>query len=463
MIRSLFRKLLASHIVVIVIVTASIGILLSHLVTDYLIEAKRDELLFEGAATAKFLDSAIRDQILLPSLLENLSDLSGTNMWIVSMNHRVVSGQPPRGWRHRMNRHQHRQGDEFIGEPKSWVYRGRDDDDPSIVVAIPFPQNKDYALYLYTSITGIAKTSGAIQKLLMYSILGSIALAGVFAFFLSRSLTNPISKISRAAERFAAGDYDSRTTATGEDEIGRLGRTFNDMAAALVRIEENRREFFSDVTHELKTPIAAIQALTESMLDGLVTEEQKRERYLGTILDETKRMNHLISELLNLAQLESGRLSYHYESIDIAAFIQAQEQKFQMLLLEKKQRLVFAVPPEFTRLKSDAIRLEQILDNLISNAIRHSPEGAEINVDFKLGDKEAVIRVIDRGEGIPEADLPYLWDRFYRVDKSRSRSKGGTGLGLSITKKLVEGMGGHISVSSIPNHETVFCVVLPQN
>lgn len=461
MIRSLFRKLLASHIAVILIVTAAIGLLLSHLVTNYLVEVKRGELLREGTAAVKFLDTSIRDKRFMLSLLNNLSDLSGTTMWISDKNNRVISGQPPPGWRHRLNKHRHNRPQEVSGEVQSWIYRDRGDEDPSIVVAVPFPQNPTFTLFLYTPITGISETSFAIQRLLFYSIVGATLLASIFAFFVSRSLTDPIRKISRAAERFAGGDYSVRTTAVGQDEIGRLGQTFNEMASALMRIEQNRREFFSDVTHELKTPIAAIQALTESMLDGLVYEEKKRQRYLGTILDETKHMNRLISELLNLAQLESGQLKFNYQAIDLRDFTMSQQQKYQPLLEEKNQHLHFALSPHFLTLKSDKTRLEQILTNLISNAIRHSPEGSEITVDIAAAAGSAVISVIDHGEGIPEKDLPYLWDRFYRVDKSRARSKGGTGLGLSITKKLVEGMGGKITVRSIPNAETVFCVTLP--
>lgn len=463
MTRSLFSKILTSHLVVILLITASTGLLLSHLVTNYLIEAKRDELLLEGASTSEFLSAVIQSKQLLPSLLDNLSKLSGTTMWMTNSENRVISGQPPKGWRHRISRHGHKRQDDFTGQVKSWVYRDRNDEDPSIVVAVPLPDNSKTALYLYTPITGIARTSASIQELLFYSFLGSIALASVFAFFLSRNLTNPISNISRAAEKFAAGNYDSRTSATGQDEIGKLGSTFNEMAAVLTRIEKNRREFFSDVTHELKTPIASIQALTESMIDGLVTEEDKRQRYLGTILDETKHMNQLISGLLNLAQLESVRMKFDYQPLDLRIFIQNQEQKYQALLAEKNQQLLFKTAPTLHTFKTDETRLEQILTNLISNAIRHSLQNGTIIVEFIAEGTNIVISVIDHGEGIPEQALPHLWDRFYRVDKSRARSKGGTGLGLSITKKLTEGMGGTVAVTSIQNQETIFRITLPQN
>lgn len=464
MIRSLFRKILISHILVIVIITASIGLLLSHLVTNYLIEAKRAELIREGMAATDFITLPTNDRQNLSSLLENMSALSGSQMWLSDKENNIISGQAPKRWHHRFNKRKHNRELLFSSDKvQSWIYRSRNDDDPSIVAAFPLPDNPNIALFLYTPITGIAKTAAAIQELLFYSIGGSILLAVIFAFFLSRNLTKPISNISQAAEKFADGDYTSRTSATGQDEIGCLGQTFNKMAQVLTQIEQNRREFFSDVTHELKTPIASIQALTESMLDGFITDETKRQRYLETILAETKHMNHLISELLNIAQLESGQLSFHVQTLELDLFIQMQEKKYAFLLTEKQQQLIFTRAPELRTLETDPMRLDQILANLISNAIRHSPVEGIIRVDIASQADHVMISITDHGEGIPAKDLPYIWDRFYRVDKSRSRSKGGTGLGLAIAKKLVEGMNGSIKVSSIPGEETIFHLTLPQN
>lgn len=467
MIRSLLGKLLLSHLAVIVITTAGTGLLLSHLVTDYLIEAKQHELIREGTATVRFLEPTLGQRNLLPSLLANLGELSGTRLWIMDERGAVLSGQPPRRWRHRMQMPHHgapsaELKELFEGSVKSWIYRQRGDDDPSIVVAVPFAGRPSLALFLHTPITGITSTSEAIERLLLYATLISVALAALIALFLSRSLTRPIRDIGAAAEKFAAGNYQSRTAADGQDEIGKLGRTFNAMADALLRIEQNRREFFSDVTHELKTPIAAIQALTESILDGLVDDAEKRRRYLRTILDETKHMNRLISDLLNLAQLESGRLQFCYESVSLAPFLAALQEKFQGMLAEKSQALTLLASPGLEALRSDAGRLEQILTNLIGNAIRHSPESSEIHVAFEAQERAVRICVRDRGEGIPADELPHIWERFYRVDKSRDRAKGGTGLGLAITKKLVEGMGGKIQVTSTPGEGTEFAFTLPQ-
>ncbi|MBP2633117.1 MAG: integral rane sensor signal transduction histidine kinase [Firmicutes bacterium] len=486
MIRSLFGKIFTSHIIIIIMITASIGIVLSHLVTEYLIEAKRGELIREGIVATKFLESTLDTPDKLPDLLEVTSELSGARMWIVTKEN-IIIGNAPLNWNRRFkNREEnHDQSahdasntrinphtpstkldiskDLLNGEPKSWIRKARDEDDPSIVVAIPFPPINQTALFLYTPIFGITKTANAIQNLLIYSIIASFALAAIFAFFLSRNLTKPMSNISNAAQSFASGNYSSRTTATGTDEIGNLGQTFNTMANALESIEKNRREFFSTVTHELKTPIAAIQALTETILDGLASTVEKRDRYLNTILDETNHMNHLIGELLNLEKLESGQLSFHYQTINLSEFFTSIKEKYTPLLHAKKLSLVIDFAPELKTMHTDPNRLEQILTNLISNAIRHSLADAIITITLNSCMNTITIAVIDHGEGIPAEHLPFIWDRFYRVDKARARSEGGTGLGLAITKQLVEGMGGTITVTSIPYTKTTFLLTLPQS
>ncbi len=486
MIRSLFGKIFTSHIIITMIITASIGIVLSHLVTEYLIEAKRTELIREGIVATKILESMLDQQNRLPQMLDITSELSGAKMWIVTEENTII-GNAPSNWHRRFeknkekNQEQHRNGspdsaiasprmgninianDLLNGEPRSWIRKARDEDDPSIVVAIPFPPTNQSALFLYTPIFGITKTANAIQNLLFYSIIASFALAAIFAFFLSRNLTKPISNISSAAQSFANGNYASRTTARGTDEIGKLGQTFNTMANALESIEKNRREFFSTVTHELKTPIAAIQALTETILDGLANTAEKRDRYLNTILDETTHMNHLISELLNLEKLESGQLSFHYQTIDLLDFFTSMKEKYTPLLRTKNLSLIIDSPPELKTMHTDPNRLEQILTNLISNAIRHSLKDAIITIKLVDYMNTITIAVIDHGEGIPAEHLPFIWDRFYRVDRARSRSEGGTGLGLAITQQLVEGMAGTITVTSIPYTKTTFLLTLPKS
>ena len=463
MIRSLFSKIFLSHLFVLVIFAISIGALLSHFLTGYLVDAKREELVRSGLIEVRYLMELDQQQQKTPSsLMEMQSRLFGTSMWIFDEDRHVLAGSPPTHWQKYQLEHLETAGEQlFQGEITSQIHT-RGEDNPSILVSIPFPNTKTKVLMLYTPISGVTKTSAAIERLLLFALLGSILFAGFVAFFLSRNLTGPIHNISKTAIRFAARKYYSRTTAVGPDEIGQLGRIFNGMAEEIEKKERSSQEFFSDVTHELKTPLAAIQAITESILDGVVRAKLDKKRFLGIILHECQQMNTLISEILLLEQLETTQIEFHWEKLNLMDLLQAQQEKYRPLLEEKMLRFDIEAAPEIDAIRADAGRLEQVLNNLLSNAIRYSFPGGKILLQVAKEDKNLRICVLDHGEGIPSDSIPYLWDRFYRVDKSRSRNKGGTGLGLTVTKKLVEGMGGTISVESTPGEQTIFTIILPQ-
>lgn len=464
MIRSVFSKIFLSHLFVLAIFAGSIALLLVHFLTGYLIDAKREDLTRSGLMEVRYLMELNQQQQKLPvGLLETQSRLSGTSMWIMDENQHILAGSPPVHWQRYQLGHPDAVGQSlFQGEITSQV-QSQNDGLPVIWVSIPFPNTKDRVLMLYAPVSGTAKTPGTIEKMLLLALVGAVLFAGLVAFVLSRNVTRPIHDISTAAIRFSKRDYSSRTTAVGPDEIGQLGRIFNGMAEDIERKERNSREFFSDVTHELKTPLAAIQAITESILDGVVSMKQARERYLDMILHECRQMSTLISEILLLEQLETAGIEFHWADLELKPFLRTQQEKYRPLLEEKMLRLEFALDTPQRTIRADADRLEQVLNNLLSNAIRYSFPGGRILLKVWQEGNSLHLSVTDHGEGIPADSIPYLWERFYRVDKSRSRHRGGTGLGLAVTKKLVEGMAGEIQVTSNPGVQTVFTVILPLN
>lgn len=464
MTRSIFSKLMLSHILVILISTLTLGLLMSYLVREHVIASKRQELLSKGVAVISLLEPSIESgKVTEFQTLPIISDLAGATVWLVDKNGTVIAGNPPNRWLRAIQDNHAEMEELFNGQPQTWTRTGRQQVDASVVVALPLSRpNATVALFLYAPIVGINKTIDALQELLIYSLLLGTVTAALFGYGISRSLTRPIADIAKAARHFAQGDYGSRTTATGQDEIGALGRTFNQMAQAIAHTDQNRRDFLANVTHELKTPIASIQALTETILDGLANQPGQQDRYLNTIVAESERISRLIDDLLDLAQLEAGALSVKPQDFDLAEILQLEQAKFNPQLKEKNLTLQFHLPAKVPVLAADPDRLLQVFGNLISNAVRHAPPDSTIHITVKDGSNFVTISISNQGSGIPPEELPYIWDRFYRVEKSRDRNQGGTGLGLTITQKLVQAMGGKIDVISTPGQNTTFWFTLPK-
>jgi signal transduction histidine kinase len=217
----------------------------------------------------------------------------------------------------------------------------------------------------------------------------------------------------------------------------------------------------ASVSHELRTPITSIQALSETILDGLAPKPEQQQRYLTTIVQESKRLSRLISDLLDLSQLEADELSITGEQFNLTTWLQAEIDKIQPLLARKQLTFHVDIPQNLPAVWGDTDRLAQVFINLISNAIRHSPEQSVISITLYTAKQYVAIAIADQGTGISPIDLPYIWDRFYRGDQSRARNYGGTGLGLAITKKLVHAMNGDITVHSILGSGATFTFTLP--
>jgi two-component system phosphate regulon sensor histidine kinase PhoR len=241
----------------------------------------------------------------------------------------------------------------------------------------------------------------------------------------------------------------------------------------LRRLERLRQEFVANVSHELKTPLSVIQGCVETLLDGAVEDAQHRGPFLERIADQAGRLHHLILDLLNLARIESGSEAFVFTAVSVpqaaAACVDRHREKAQ-----GRQQLLEAcangrVPTtsisgngEETEAWADEEALRQILDNLVDNAVKYTPPGGSIHVRWHTEDGHVVLEVADTGIGIPDQDLPRIFERFYRVDKARSRQLGGTGLGLSIVKHLVQAMHGSVNASSAPGKGTIFTIRLPR-
>jgi len=286
---------------------------------------------------------------------------------------------------------------------------------------------------------------------------GVIAL--VIALFFAWRLIAPIRELTRAAQTLAAGDLSHRVLVKGKDEMAQLASAFNHMAESLQNSEEARRNMTADIAHELRTPLSVQRAQLEALQDGLYAMTVEN---LQPVLDQTSQLAGLVEDLRTLALSDAGELTLNKQHVDLSKLIQKAVARFQPAAAEKSQTLLFQDSALGEKiLEADPLRLEQVFNNLINNALRYSSDGGSVNIILETSENQYDIQVKDSGAGIPVEDLPNVFERFYRADKSRSRQDGGSGLGLPIARRLIELHQGTLIASNSSEGGAVFTIQLP--
>ena len=294
----------------------------------------------------------------------------------------------------------------------------------------------------------------------LLSVFAIIAVAAlVLALFLSQVLTKPITALSRTMRRMGKGDLSVRVPVSGSGELRELAENYNTMAAQLESLDKTRNQFVSNASHELKTPLATMKIMLETMMYQPDMPADVREEFMHDMNHEIDRLTGIITDLLVLTRMDN-KDEMTRETVDMSGLTLETVRLLQPAAEKKNQRLTEDVQPEL-ELYGDRIKLNQILYNLMDNAIKYTPENGTIRVSLKQENGNLVWRVRDNGIGIPEDDQEHIFERFYRVDKARSRDTGGTGLGLSIVRQMVKMHGGTISVHSEPDSGSEFVVSFP--
>lgn len=280
---------------------------------------------------------------------------------------------------------------------------------------------------------------------------------------IARGLSAPLGRLAAAAHHISQGELNQQVPVQGSEEMAEVARAFNNMAVALQQAGQLRRNMVADIAHELRTPLTVIQGNLQAILDEVYPLEKAE---IAGIYDETLMLSRLVNDLAELAQAEAGQLSLNVQAIDLAAVVNSAVAGFEGLAQEQKVGLAVDLSPAIPPILADPDRVRQILSNLASNALRHTPPGGRITITVdRPQDNAAPVRIsmCDTGSGIPPQDLPYVFNRFWRAEKSRSRYEGGSGLGLAIARQLVEAQGGQIGVESkgIPGQGSCFWFTLP--
>ena len=296
------------------------------------------------------------------------------------------------------------------------------------------------------------------QMMLIFVIIAVAAL--LCALIFSRIITNPIAALMRGINRMSKGDFSARVPVKGSGEMKRLALAFNSMSEKLETLDQSRNQFVSNASHELKTPLATMKIMLESLIYQPDMDKELRTEFMNDINSEIDRLSNIVSDLLTLVKMDSNSVKLNRESLSIAALVKENAHRLQPIAEQKKQSISLSLSDPGD-MYADRSKLNQVIYNLMENAVKYTQAGGAVKVTLTRQGRDAHLTVTDNGPGIPKENLPHIFDRFYRVDKARSREKGGTGLGLSIVHQLVLLHGGSIRVESEEGKGCTFIVELP--
>jgi len=309
-------------------------------------------------------------------------------------------------------------------------------------------------LVLGLPLAPVQETVAILERQLIYISLILLGATLLVSFLLARNFTGPLLDINQTANKLASGDYAARTSAAQKDEIGQLAQTINHLGEQLAQIDTLRKELIANVSHELRTPLSLIQGYAETLRDVTGASPEKRDLQLGIIIDETQRLNHMVNDILNLSQLQSGQLQLKQDCFPLKDLLERAAQRFELLSQQTGVALDLRVDNSLMAM-ADESRIEQVLYNLISNGFNHVNPQGRLTISAATADDKIRLEVVNTGTGIEAEDLPHIWDRYYK-SPHRMSAAAGTGLGLAIVKAVLEAHGADFGVESEKGVQTTF-------
>ncbi|WP_028595477.1 sensor histidine kinase [Paenibacillus assamensis] len=317
------------------------------------------------------------------------------------------------------------------------------------------------SIVILNSLTDTEEMLQSHRQILYLAVIAIMSAAAGIIYWLSRRISRPMRQMADATRAIAEGQLETRVEVLSDDEVGSLAHAINHMAEELKRYRDSRNEFIANISHELKTPVTYLEGYAQVIQQEWYETEEEKQQYIGIIADEAKRLNRIIQDLFDLTKMEEGQFSLLPEQVDMNTICQSSLLKVQHMAEQKGLQLqMFAAEPH-PYIWGDPVRLEQIMLNLLDNAIRYTKAG-DVSIRVITGTEQIRITIIDTGQGIPPDELSYVFERFYRVEKSRSRQYGGSGLGLAIVAKLVDMHQATIDVQSHESIGTTFTITFPR-
>lgn len=305
----------------------------------------------------------------------------------------------------------------------------------------------------------IASFQAAINEVLLIASTLAVVTAVFVSSFVTRRIVRPVQEMTQASQRIASGRYDERVAVIGEDELADLADSFNRMAQELAQTEERRRQLIGDVAHELRTPLSSIKGVMEGLIDGVLPADP------STFLNverEVSRLQRLVLDLEELSKAEAGQLALELNRVSPAIFVDAAVERLSLQYEDKGVQLLTTFPSDLPLVFVDEARMTQVMLNLLGNSLQYTSSGGEVIVSAKVTEHFFHLAVQDTGIGLTAEALPHIFERFYRVDKSRSRARGGSGIGLTISKHIIGAHNGHLEAASLGlNQGSTFTITLP--
>lgn len=449
-------KLGGTIMVLFLIVLLPLGYVANQIFTNFYFSQVGGEIDELSKKYARTITSLEDEQIL--NMFKTLAELTNKEIYIVDKNGEVIADTNI----HISNLSNEGLGQLSEGQPlqKRFVDSKTEMNYLGSGQPIVFSGSFQGAFFVLAPVTDVLEPIEKIRDLLILSAVGALFLALGFTFIISKKMSDPLLEMEQATRDIAKGNLDVRLSVYSRDELGSLAKAINDLAFETNRYRSNRREFFANISHELRTPISYLKGYAEVLKQGLYQTEEERLQYLNIIEDETERLVRLINDLFDLSKMEEGKIDLQLSSLDLTEALEAAIFKVNMNLQKKGLTLTSQIDKNLPFIEADGIRLEQIFTNLLGNAVRYTEEGT-LHVEAWYEKNNVHVAIEDTGIGIPETEIPLIFERFHRVEKSRSRDLGGTGLGLAIVRNLVELQHGTISVSSDVGNGTRFQLSFP--
>lgn len=331
-----------------------------------------------------------------------------------------------------------------------------------LYTAIPIMYNDNIYVGSVFAFSESVQSSGLISELLKTIILSTmwIMIAMLIAiYFISERLIGPLRSMRKAAKEFAVGHYDARVDVVGHDEVAELANSFNNMAESIEKNEMMRRTFLANVSHDLRTPMTTISGFIDGIIEGVIPKD-KHNYYLSVVASEVRRLSRLVNSLLDITRIQAGERRFEMKEFDVCEMARRILITFEQKIEEKKLDVEFDCDEDHMYAVADSDAIHQILYNISDNAVKFSKDKGRLKIALKYNDKKITVSVYNEGEGISKEDLPYVFDRFYKADKSRGLDKTGVGLGMYISKTIIEAHGEKIWAQSESGEDCEFSFTL---